>query len=179
MRIRTTDDISFKLLGLVPLVSGAGMLVVLREDSVALSPSMFLISAFGAIVTFGLFRWELRNIQTCNWLVERAKAMEGRVLGDNGQGPFFGRWDAPPLTPSSPGKWGKTEAEKLIYAATIVVWLGLPWAAFLNDIGEINDPAILALAVPQLILSLPVVLLTYAACRVNLKGDGRVPSPSA
>ncbi len=25
----------------------------------------------GAVVTFGLYRWEMRNVQVCRWLQER------------------------------------------------------------------------------------------------------------
>jgi hypothetical protein len=65
--IRETDDISFKLLGLVPLISGAGVVVALLNSDVLWSPAIYLISILGAGITFGLFRWELKNILICNW----------------------------------------------------------------------------------------------------------------
>src|SRR5262249_36390878 len=51
--IRATDDISFKLLGLVPLVSGAAIVTYLSADrALAWSPMTFFLAVFGAIVTF-------------------------------------------------------------------------------------------------------------------------------
>ena len=122
--IRTTDDISFKLLGLVPLVSGAGIFAVLDllGGTVASWPTTVFASLFGATVTFALFRWELRNIQTCQWLRDRAKEIEQDELKLT-VGPFLGRERAPRVLGI---EWGKTQAEKLLYTTTIAAWLSLP-----------------------------------------------------
>lgn len=127
--VRATDEISFKLLGLVPLVSGSGIFVAFLEgktQALAL-PAIDLLSLFGAVVTFGLFRWELRNIQTCNWLRERASEIEKETLSDkeNGVGQFYHRPGAPLIFGL---RFGKTEAEKLIYSTSVIAWLSLPWA---------------------------------------------------
>lgn len=76
--VRTSDDISFKLLGLVPLISGSGaaILVLGKIWSDISSIAIILLSLVAAIITFGLFKWELRNVQKCNWLVERAAELE-------------------------------------------------------------------------------------------------------
>jgi hypothetical protein len=56
--IRTTDDISFKLLGLVPLISGSGIVVLLSTNtSFSRLPLVLFVGIFGAVVTFGLYRW--------------------------------------------------------------------------------------------------------------------------
>jgi hypothetical protein len=122
--IRTTDDISFKLLGFVPLVSGIGIFAVLDllGGKVASWPTTVFVSLFGATITFALFRWELRNIQTCTWLKKRAEDIEQDELG-LALGPFLKR-DLPPRFLRI--NWGKTEAEKLLYVATIVAWVSLP-----------------------------------------------------
>lgn len=144
--IRVTDDISFKLLGFVPLVSGAGIVVVLIQSSVQWSPAIYLISMLGAGVTFGLFRWELKNILTCNWLIRYAEALEfhaihgDKVLGPVGVGQFYRRPTAPGLFPELRSKdstsaargFGKTEAEKLVYSLVILSWLILPGIARLS-----------------------------------------------
>lgn len=123
--IRTTDDISFKLLGFVPLVSGAGIFAVLDllgSGGVASWPTTVFVALFGATVTFALFRWELRNIETCKWLraqAERLEQTEFRLTS----GPFLGRGDAPTVLGR---RMGKTEAEKILYTATILAWLSLP-----------------------------------------------------
>ena len=78
--IRFTDEISFKLLGLVPFVSGAGIFGLTLSDLTS-SPFATLISFFAAIVTFALFMWELRNIDMCKWFVSRAEKMESENFG--------------------------------------------------------------------------------------------------
>ena len=83
--IRTTDETSFKLLGLVPLGSGigAGALTLMKElDALGRYPdaAMAGFSLVGALITFGLFRWELRNIQKCNWFISRAARLEKHIL---------------------------------------------------------------------------------------------------
>ncbi len=80
--IRETDDISFKLIGLIPLLSGGSILtfvvgkVVVGEGVVhegivqSMTPIVTFLALFAGAVTLALYRWELRNIQTCIWLME-------------------------------------------------------------------------------------------------------------
>ena len=123
--IRATDDISFKLLGLVPLVSGAALGALLFKDAQPmgerLSPSLItLLALFAAAVTLGLFRWELRNVQECTHLIGIAGALARSQLAGAGVTPER------QARPARPQGIGKTEAEKIIYGATIVAWLALP-----------------------------------------------------
>jgi hypothetical protein len=108
--IRTTDDISFKLLGLVPLVSGAGIVVALLNSDLLWSPAIYLIALLGAGITFGLFRWELKNILICNWLIHCAQAMEYRALQEEHVGQFYRRPEPPSLFQRKPG--AKERGEK-------------------------------------------------------------------
>lgn len=125
--IRTTDEISFKLLGLVPLLSGTVMVVLLRAE-VKPTPLLLLLSLFGAVTTFGLYRWELRNIQTCEWLRARGAEIESIEFGLE-KGLFAGRSREQFTAPKFLGlQIGKTRAEGIIYIATIIAWLVLPWA---------------------------------------------------
>ena len=78
--IRATDEISFKLLGLVPLISGAAIGTLVFKDTqplgARLSPALItLFALFAAAVTLGLFRWELRNVQECAHLIGFAGAL--------------------------------------------------------------------------------------------------------
>jgi hypothetical protein len=124
--IRATDEISFKLLGLVPLVSGAGIFVLLdRSKQPAWSPMAVFVAVFGAVVAFAIYRWEIRNIQTCRWLIDRAAELERKGLG-LASGQFYGRDPAPVLLGR---RMGKTEAERLLYWTTIAAWLLLPIVA--------------------------------------------------
>lgn len=149
--IRTSDDISFKLLGFVPLISGSGaaILTVSKIWADTSSVAILLISIVASIVTFGLFKWELRNVQKCDWLIERAAEFERSYFYAEAPGEkrvifqFYG-WslqERPPLFGKIPkfqtieeaekskdqnpkGKRvGKTQAERIIYWASITAWL--------------------------------------------------------
>jgi hypothetical protein len=80
--IRATDDISFKLLGFVPLISGAGIIGVLsaKEELSLPSAAVILVALFAATVTVALYGWERRNIQICIWLIARAADVEREML---------------------------------------------------------------------------------------------------
>src|SRR5271169_2483923 len=85
--IRVTDDISFKLLGTVPLVSGIGSggLSLLTMSGHPLNDFAVLgLSLIGCAITIGLFAWELRNIQRCTWFISRAAKIE-RQMFRNGE----------------------------------------------------------------------------------------------
>lgn len=123
--IRATDEISFKLIGIVPLVSGTGLLTFLF----AAPPARVLIvlSLFAAAITLGLFRWELRNLQNCKWLVYYADELEKTVLDREPDMKELEGWPGPPQ------RIGKSEAEKFIYTVTIVTWLALPLLLLTSD----------------------------------------------
>jgi hypothetical protein len=135
--IRDTDEISFKLLRIVPLSSGlgAGALVLLDKSGLLeafAAGAVIPLSLLGAIVTIGLFRWELRNIQRCLWLISRAAIIESDILKKPNQ-QYNGMANAEHRTANAMSDirlaslfewpWGKTQSEKLVYVAAIVGWL--------------------------------------------------------
>ena len=135
--IRVTDDISFKLLGIVPIASGigSGALTVLEKSKLLdghAASAVIGLSAFGALATLGLFRWELRNIQKCNWLISRAANFEAQILR-HANLQFDGMARHEHLQAKSINEirisslfqtpWGKTQAEKLIYLVAIGAWM--------------------------------------------------------
>ena len=79
------------------------------------------MSLFAAVVTFAIFRWERRNISTCKRYRTYAAYLEKKYgISPTGQEPpeeppeenrFFSR------------RWGKTEAEILLYWTVIAGWL--------------------------------------------------------
>jgi hypothetical protein len=118
--IRATDDISFKLMGILPVLSGATFLTLFIKGPIPLGNGWLVValSLFAALITLGLFRWELRNIQRCTWLSKRAEAMEEAM--DNDVRPRLSK------LPDAPNGIGKTEAEKWVYSVTILAWLSIP-----------------------------------------------------
>ena len=131
--IRATDEISFKLLGLVPLVSGAGIFFISLDKQFASSLFAMIISFFGAIVTIALFIWEWRNINNCISFSEYAEILEAYVfrdklgkLGDSPQasGQFSGRGKSKIIK--------KRNAELILYTVTIIAWLVLGMMSLIN-----------------------------------------------
>jgi len=136
--IRVTDDISFKLLGIVPLASGAGSggLTILEKSKLLegyVNPGVVVIglSAIGALITLGLFRWEIRNIQKCMWLISRAANFETRILREDLQFSGIAKKEHLDATMISELRvpslferpWGKAQSERLVYLASVAVWL--------------------------------------------------------
>lgn len=167
--IRFTDDISFKLLGLVPLFSGSGILVALLRSEYLWSPAIYAMAAFGALITFGLFRWELRNIQNCLWMIKCGKAMEAADDATK-PGQFFRR-------PRSPMGIGKTEAEKLIYGVTIFTWLLLPWLVYSTAQAKTNTipPLNQTLNCIYIAFAVIVALLTLVSIVMRVNDDAEPP----
>lgn len=133
--IRTTDEVSFRLLGLVPLVTAAGIFGIIYKPEFVSSPLAVVITIFAAIVTSALFCWELRNLRLCSSYIEYAKILEKYVFYSamgklaekeplnkstlkertRGQGLFSSRPDTKVIR--------KTIAECIIYSATISAWI--------------------------------------------------------
>lgn len=99
------------------------VLALTKAESVSFWIIVFA-SAFGALVTFGLYRWELRNIKTCNWLIAQACIIEREWVRSNQTAAtqYCNQWRAPRLWCSH---WGKTQAEEMIYTVTLCGWVML------------------------------------------------------
>jgi hypothetical protein len=156
--IRETDAISFKLLGLVPLVSGTALVALILHEKGPPAGVVTLLALFAAAVTLGLFRWELRNIQTCSRLMRCADAIERIELREgNARGAYR------PL-PNPPQWIGKAEAEKLIYTTTLVAWIVLPLA--LGALPQLTEGARLFYVVSAGVLLLGAGLSCFARARI-------------
>jgi divalent metal cation (Fe/Co/Zn/Cd) transporter len=108
-------DFRAKLLGFLPLASGAGIFLLLGQlPDPECSPTILLaVGLFGFLVTLGLFTYELRGIQRCNALIAVGKKLE-QELGFQGQ--FR-------LRPGAiNGIIGTTLAARIIYPAVLAAW---------------------------------------------------------
>lgn len=113
------DDFRAKLLGFLPLVSGTGLFLLLRDKlpnaaTETANPHLPAIGIFGATVTIALFFYELRGVQRCTRLADIGKELE-MSMGVRGQfvqwAPSFGRFINEPI------------AASIIYPAVIAGWL--------------------------------------------------------
>jgi hypothetical protein len=126
--MRSTDDISLRLLAAVPVISGIGISLLVRQPTSSLpGGARLFVSIFAALVTFAIYRWERRNMSHCRRLRRWAARVESRWLDelpveaqivpagaphdDNISGRFFSR------------TWGKAQAELLLYVTVIASWL--------------------------------------------------------
>jgi hypothetical protein len=86
-------DFRAKLLALLPLASGAGLGLLLAQGNGGLSRTeaglLVALGAFGAVVTAGLFLYELRQIDVCKQLRNHAEWIERQLAIEAGQ--FGGR----------------------------------------------------------------------------------------
>jgi hypothetical protein len=110
-------DFRAKLLSLLPIASGAGLILVGRSlDRGLLTP----IGLYGAAVTLGLFWYELRGIQTCKRLREQAALLEDSLEVPAGMGQFRDRPAA------ALGGWiGAEGASWSVYPAVVLGWVYL------------------------------------------------------
>jgi hypothetical protein len=76
-QLRTLTDVRFKLLALVPTVSGVAIGLLGRPRSAA---ELLGVGLLGLCATLGVLFYELRNTQLSDYATQRAKAVE-RELG--------------------------------------------------------------------------------------------------
>lgn len=113
------DDFRGKLLGFLPLASGAGILLLVNEAFVngakrsSAMPYALPIGLFGFIVTLGLFFYELNGIRRCNSLITEGQRIE-KELAVEGQ---FLRYPEDVLGWIGPGL-----ASQVIYSAVLAAW---------------------------------------------------------
>lgn len=113
------DEFRARLLGFLPLASGTGLFLLLRDkpSNVALDIAdqhLPAIGVFGAVVTLALFFYELRGVQRCTRLADIGRELE-ILMGVRGQ---FVQW------PPSIGRFiNEPIAASIVYPMVIAGWL--------------------------------------------------------
>jgi hypothetical protein len=80
------DDFRTKLLGLLPLATAGGIVVLLKDRNdlesldVGTKGLLAAVGAFGGLITLGLFAYELYGIKKCGALILAGKLMERSLL---------------------------------------------------------------------------------------------------
>lgn len=117
-------DFRAKLLALLPIASGAGIFFLMGNRSLSEQAfsHLFPIGIFGALITLGLFFYELRGIQKCRGLINSARKLEKALLPDSlwRYGAFHSRQKA-----ALGGLVGAVGAALIIYPAVIAAWIYL------------------------------------------------------
>ena len=102
------DDFQAKLLGFLPLASGTLMSLLVGQDPKLHDAYVGVLGVFGALITLGLYCYELRGIQRCNILVRLGASIESDL---ETRGPFTDKSTAPKILPVI----GATAAAFVIY----------------------------------------------------------------
>jgi hypothetical protein len=126
---RAIDDSRTKLLGLLPLATGTGILVLSNGGKAVPGSGLSLaVGLFGIVATLGLLSYELHGIKKCAALIDSGRQIETR-LNINGQ--FLRR------PQEVAGFIDEPFAASVIYPASLAGWtffalLGVParWVAF-------------------------------------------------
>ena len=162
------DDFRAKLLGFLPVVSGVGALALVNSEGMPLEASReFLVFAgvFGALVTLGLFLYEVRGIRHCTFLIDRGRELERKLgLGAKGQ---FAHWD-PDITLRPMKVADFPRAAQVIYPTVFAAWV---WVASygLSGLGS--------LGVPPLWIAIGAGVLALVAFVVAWKMTERASAP--
>jgi hypothetical protein len=125
---RAVTDFRGKLLTLLPLVSGAGIYVLIPKqgDPSDLDPRFLVaIGIFGILVTLGLFLHELRGIEECGDLIRVGRSLEEKMVLPEGQFAKEGQYyhDVTGLTSFVHNFKGPVGAAWIIYPSVGLAWL--------------------------------------------------------
>jgi hypothetical protein len=126
-------DFRAKLLGFLPLASGASLFAVLGNGTNPVPYYAWVAGLFGFAITLGLFFYELRGLQRSAALERTGQELEVELGLSNGQ---FGAQPAAPLH----GFVDARGAAWVIYPSVLAAWgylaclqvLGVWWAAILG-----------------------------------------------
>ena len=110
------DDFRAKLLGVLPIASGAGFIFLSDKlpALVTMKPIAVAGGVFGFLVTLGLFVFEIHGIRKCSDCFRLGRDMEAG-LGITGQFSLMPRTKAP-IIPNEPFAAG------IIYPAVLAAW---------------------------------------------------------
>lgn len=112
------DDFRTKLLGFLPLATGAGIFLLVDDEKkiAAVEPYLRPIGLFGFVVTLGLFCFELHGILKCTRLIGAGEELEIKLGIQEGEGQFRDR----PL--GVLGFINEPFASGVIYPAVLAAW---------------------------------------------------------
>jgi hypothetical protein len=113
------SDFRGKLLALFPIVSGAGISLLISKNHSPDSSHLLAVGIFGALVTLGLFFYELRGIQKCKSLIVLGGKIESELKIELGQFKDRPRRIASFI--------GAETAGWVIYVTVLLAWLYVAW----------------------------------------------------
>jgi|SRR5215216_3717813 len=120
---RAIDDFRAKLLGYLPVVSGGGIFLLLSNP--LLKDFMGPIGAFGAVITLGLFTYEIYGIEKCTALIKAGQELES---GSKFEGQFLSRPTGLLGRTGFLSRISEPFAASIIYPAVLAAWVYFAFA---------------------------------------------------
>ena len=131
--LRTLSDVRFKLLALVPTLSGTAIAVLGHPSSAAV---LLGVGLLGLLATLGILLYELRNTQLYDYAVRRAQHAEAQLGlpsirgGDNAVGGLFSERPGQTLRLFGIAPVDRDRGLVLVYSAALAGWTYLvAWGA--------------------------------------------------
>ena len=129
--LRGLGDVRFKLLALVPTLSGAAVAVLGHPQSAA---ELLAVGLLGLTATVGILLYELRNTEVYDYGLRRAQAIEQRLellaLGDTERGGLFSERPGRALRLFGVLPVDRDAGLMLVYSAALAGWTYLTvWGA--------------------------------------------------
>jgi hypothetical protein len=121
--LKSLTDVRFKLLALVPTLTGTTVAVIGRPRPAA---ELLGVGLLGLVATLGVVLYDLRNTQLHEYALRRAADLEAKL----GLGGLFGERPAPALRPFGLPPATYDRALSLVYGAALAGWAYLvAWGA--------------------------------------------------
>jgi hypothetical protein len=135
--LRTLTDVRFKLLALVPTLSGIAVAVLGRPSSAA---ELIGIGLLGLTATVGLLLYELRNSQLSDYAIHRAQAIESdlglvSIRGGAGPGGLFSERPGRTLRLFGLAPIDRDAGLIVVYSAALAAWTYLTTWGVMRALG--------------------------------------------
>jgi hypothetical protein len=166
------DDFRMKLMGMLPVATGAGVFLLLNSNTNLLGPGsdvaqqretlaqfLLAIGSIGFVFTLGLFTYELFGIKKCHYLIEAGMRLEF-ALGISGQ--FRSR------PQSLLGFINEPSATALIYPASMAAWIFLAVAYSPETVRWSLPVAVFVIGVA---MSVAIAMGIRRAAESNFRGE--------
>ena len=156
--LRTLSDVRFKLLALVPTLSGAAIAILGHPSSAA---ELLGVGLLGLVATLGILLYELRNTQLYDYATRRAQHTEAQlglpsIRGGDGPGGLFSERPGRTLRLFGIAPIDRDRGLVLVYSAALAGWTYLvSWGALRAlDVGTAREiGAAVGVAAGLLVLS--------------------------
>ena len=129
--LRTLTDVRFKLLALVPTLSGTAIAILGHPSSAA---ELLGVGLLGLTATLGILLYELRNTELSEYGMRRAQQLEARLglpsISGTGAGGLFSERPSRTLRLFGLARVDRDRGLTLVYSAALAGWTYLvAWGA--------------------------------------------------